>query len=221
NLYSESKFYEDSVVDLFGDDGTNILNELKVMLYDQNLRNSYLCDSLMSGVDDYWLPAYSELNKECLWLHTGQKYEHTVLNTPESERIYIHKKGELDNTVVKTMTIGLASQLTTSTFFVSAITPDNRSISIEQLRDKGLKVSIYTYHQDQIPELSLYTSDPNNEFEFTTGETGISFNAGARYWQVFNIEEGPDHSIAPIQSIETDIVDIRCNISEDFENCSR
>ncbi len=129
---------------------------------------------------------------------------------------------------VQATTISTAGVNDPFAFFVEA-----SSMGVNQSVSGGnVTVELYRHHEGQNPELSLYKPD----YVFRMNLAEGSNNLGARYWHVFNLVHNSDTGEYEVQeanrdgqvittdnatqytshngSIETDYVDVLCNVPE-------
>ncbi|MBU0660911.1 carbohydrate binding domain-containing protein [Patescibacteria group bacterium] len=202
NLYSEDGFQDDTTNYPLASSTFHTLNALQVMSATQD--QPYICGDLQEK-DEYWVPAAS-----CAWLKlTNTRH---LESDPQSDRVYMHAFGELEETVASAMTLGIGDMTSSDyhyAFFVSIISADGAELSIGNFIDLGISVDVYEYHKEQLGLLSLYT--PDYSFTFDSASVDTSENLAAKYWHVFNVSK-VGQNIRPIGTVETNLKQIFGNI---------
>lgn len=187
------------------------------------LANNRLCDSVELQDDiffrDYWMPV------GCDNFELGM----TMSEVIEQNNQYVQA------TTINLRGLGNRPERPIA-FFVGAVANDN-NVSISAYERNNVRVEVYMHHPGQNNTHSLFGPD----YVFTLNDADRSQNqAIARYWHPFNIiQEGEDVyrlyepariNAAPIEtternmatthgSIETDFVDVLCNVPG--QQCNR
>jgi cysteine-rich repeat protein len=119
-----------------------------------------------------------------------------------------HDSVNLEKTYAQAMTVkavGNGNNHLPFAFFVEAVGDPIYNYA----SSPNVSVEVYTYHKDQIPDLSVYA--PTSIFKINEAEN--STNASAYYWHVFNLEYVKDkYEIVPVQKVRTDW----CEVQEDI-----
>jgi cysteine-rich repeat protein len=212
-----SKKYSDPLTDNNGTHGR--LSYLDVFSFSdmvsgtcKNMTNE---DSSNNLWDEYWKPT------DCL------EFSKTTMN----------RIGTVSGEMAQATTVYLDTDVTNNTnspfaFFVSVIT-NNTNVPISSFRNREVQVEVYTYHEGQIPEYSVYK--PTYVFNMNLADVSGN-NALAKYWHVFNIVKigqnyhirtaSKQHESVEMQdniatdngSIETGYVDVLCNVPGEICN---
>lgn len=177
-----------------------------------------LSESFVSPID-YMTPKYTEkgyctkmeLSPKNYWIPEPCSSFSSNSGVLDVGVVKVHKIVNLEKTHAQAMTIDTNQQKVKNSiaFFVSALDEP-----IWKYRYSNLQVEVYTHHDGQISEFSIY--GPTTTSTITTAAE-TSTNASAMYWHVFNLEYNSSNSkyeVVPVERILTSSCEVQKNMLE-------
>ncbi|MFH1286940.1 MAG: hypothetical protein ABII02_04295, partial [Candidatus Magasanikbacteria bacterium] len=127
-------------------------------------------------------------------------------NSYPENHVYVHAQNGLNDTFIQSFTIDTNGAAEDIGFFVQSLTVDR----IAKSKFKEIFVDVYEYEGGST---AGFVYSPAYTFKIQDA-AGTSSNPSAKYWQPFNLERQSNgtYEVVPINSIETDMCQVKLNI---------